>query len=85
MERYLDEEGEIQEERTCLRRSDVFTGHLTMFYNDETWAKVAEYLGEEQGRTVKGDLIGGIRGDLAWTARGILRRMRGGRREEDGG
>jgi len=81
MERYLDEDSEVQEERTCLRRSDVFTGHLSMFYNDETWEEVADYLGEEQGRTVKGDVVGGVAGDLRWMAKGIVRRMRGGGRE----
>jgi len=62
----------------CLGRDDLVTGHVTMFYNDETWNGVAEFLGEEDaGESVRGELARDVRDDARWVAEGVVDRARG--------
>jgi pimeloyl-ACP methyl ester carboxylesterase len=61
----------------CVRRDDFLTGHVTMFYNDDTWEGVADFLGvEDAGESVRGDLLRDIRDDVAWIREGVADRVR---------
>jgi len=61
----------------CLRRGDLFTGHVTMFYNDETWIGVADFLDiDDVGRSVRGELVRDVRDDARWVAEGVVDRAR---------
>jgi len=74
------------EDGDCLRRDDFLTGHLTMFYNDETWEGVAEFLGEEDaGESVRGELLRDLRDDAIWIAEGVGERARNVYRTVSGG
>jgi pimeloyl-ACP methyl ester carboxylesterase len=61
----------------CVRRADFLTGHVTMFYNDETWEGVAGFLGEDDaGESVRGELLRDVRDDATWVAEGVGDRAR---------
>jgi pimeloyl-ACP methyl ester carboxylesterase len=61
----------------CVRRDDFLTGHVTMFYNDDTWEGIADFLGvEDAGESVRGDLLRDIRDDVAWIREGVTDRVR---------
>lgn len=63
--------------RDCLRRDDLLTGHVTMFYNDDTWEGVADFLGaEDAGGSVRGELLRDLRDDAVWVAEGVADRGR---------
>ncbi|MFP4632254.1 MAG: alpha/beta fold hydrolase [Halobacteriota archaeon] len=63
--------------RRGFRREDLLTGHLTMFYNDDTWEGVAEFLGvDDVGESVSGDLMRDVRDDARWAAEGAVDRVR---------
>lgn len=60
-----------------LRREDLLTGHVTMFYNDSTWEGVAEFLGVEPGKSVRGALWRDVKADAIWIGEGVVDRARG--------
>jgi pimeloyl-ACP methyl ester carboxylesterase len=61
----------------CVGRADLLTGHVTMFYNDETWEGVASFLGEDDaGASVRGELLRDARDDALWVAEGVADRAR---------
>ncbi len=63
--------------KLSLRREDLLTGHVTMFYNDRTWEGVAEFLGVEPGKSVRGALWRDVKADAVWIGEGVFERARG--------
>jgi pimeloyl-ACP methyl ester carboxylesterase len=70
----------------CLCRDDFMTGHITMFYNDETWIGVADFLDlDDAGRSVRGTLLRDIRDNTVWITENAVDRVRNFYRSLSGG